>query len=535
MYTVLIADDEKELRNALVRTVDWAAIGFEIIGEAENGVEALELIDELEPDLLLTDIRMPFMTGIELAREARKLRPVMDIVFLSGYDDFEYAQQAIEYNIISYLLKPLSAAEMTQEMTNIRKKMDVKFERMKMVHEMSDYQEKKMNYDKTLFLIPLFLDGINLYTTDGEAGEEKTEQRAKELGIRKNSEAELEYIVMVTAFCEADKKNITNPNHMPFVDEIIQKYVCCNSVFSKGKIISVISDTKRNIEKFTPIFAKEIIQGSERIRQQKCEIGISNHFKSLVNANNAYVEAVTACDYAYGESSEPRFISDVENLSHYVTRPMEGLLVEFERQLQTGDEQSMGQYLDKVLYDSEIGNNEFVLMQLISTIHAVLNSVPDKDKNPEELLSELSLSERMIMNSPAPKVKENIRVYANAAMEIIANQRKQSSQLICEQALQIINKEYADENLKLSTLSQRLHISASYLSALIKRECGESFVNLLTEKRMKMAKESLLCTSKKMVEIATECGYSDHHYFSYCFKKYYGMSPNKMRESVRNG
>lgn len=535
MYTVVIADDERELRNAIVRTIDWNAIGFNIIGEAENGMEALELIEELEPDLLLTDIRIPFMTGIELAREARKLRPVMDIVFISGYDDFEYAQQAIEYNIISYLLKPLSAAEMTQEMISIRKKMDIKFERMKVVHELSDFQEKKSSYEKTLFLMPLLLDGVMLHTIGASVSEiQNIEIKAKELGIRKISDTPVEYEVMVTAFLIKDKKTITDKNHLPFVDTIIQKYVNCTSIFSNDKIITIISDTRRNIEKYTPIFSKEIIQGSERIRQQKCEIGISNLFTELKKANNAYIEAVTACDYAFGESSEPRFISDVESLSKYVTRPMDNLMLEFERQLQTGDEKSMEEYLDKILFDSEIGNNEFILMQLVSTIYAVLNSVPEDDNN-KALLNQLSLSERNIMNSPPPKVKENIRIYANVARDIIANQRKQSSQLVCEQAIQIINREYTDENLKLSSISQRLHISTSYLSALIKRECGESFVNLLTEKRMKVAKESLLCSSKKMVEIATECGYSDHHYFSYCFKKYYGMSPNKMRESVRNG
>ena len=92
MYTVVVADDEEEIRRALVRRVCWAEAGFEVIGEAENGAEALELVERLEPDLLLTDVRMPFMSGIELAREVREIRPTMQIAFLSGYDDFSYAQ-----------------------------------------------------------------------------------------------------------------------------------------------------------------------------------------------------------------------------------------------------------------------------------------------------------------------------------------------------------------------------------------------------------------------------------------------------------
>ena len=105
-YTVLVVDDEEELRQAVIERVRWGEAGFEVVGEAENGVEALDLIDELEPDLILTDIRMPMISGLELARRVREMRPATQIVILSGYDSFEYARTAIDYNIISYLLSP---------------------------------------------------------------------------------------------------------------------------------------------------------------------------------------------------------------------------------------------------------------------------------------------------------------------------------------------------------------------------------------------------------------------------------------------
>ena len=108
IYTVIVADDEDELREAVCTMIPWEALGFHLVGSASNGLDALELVERLEPDLLLTDIRMPFISGIELARQVREIRPAMHIAFLSGYDDFEYAKQAIQYNIISYMLKPLT-------------------------------------------------------------------------------------------------------------------------------------------------------------------------------------------------------------------------------------------------------------------------------------------------------------------------------------------------------------------------------------------------------------------------------------------
>ena len=114
--TVVVADDEDELREAVCRMIPWQELGFRLVGSASNGLDALQLVEKKEPDLLLTDIRMPFISGIELARQVREVRPAMNIAFLSGYDDFEYAKQAIQYNIISYMLKPLTMEGLAKEL-----------------------------------------------------------------------------------------------------------------------------------------------------------------------------------------------------------------------------------------------------------------------------------------------------------------------------------------------------------------------------------------------------------------------------------
>lgn len=152
MYTVVVADDEEELRRAIIRRIDWESIGFRVVGEAENGVEALELVEKETPDLLLTDIKMPFISGIELARQVREIRPTTQIAFLSGFDEFKYAQQAIQYNIISYMLKPISMVDLTKELTVIREKIDNLF------LEFNNIKQTKM--DKSGFLMPLLLDGF---------------------------------------------------------------------------------------------------------------------------------------------------------------------------------------------------------------------------------------------------------------------------------------------------------------------------------------------------------------------------------------
>ncbi len=117
LLTVIVADDETELREAVCSVIPWKEIGFRLVGSAGNGLDALQLVEQLQPDLLLTDIRMPYISGVSLAQQVRELRPLTQIAFLSGYDDFAYAQKAIEYNVISYLLKPISMRELTEEET----------------------------------------------------------------------------------------------------------------------------------------------------------------------------------------------------------------------------------------------------------------------------------------------------------------------------------------------------------------------------------------------------------------------------------
>ena len=121
-YTVLVVEDEHDQRRALIERVKWNDAGFEVIGEAENGVEAIDLVETLEPDLIITDIKMPMISGLEMAAKVRELRPATQIVILSGYDSFEYARTAIDYNIISYLLKPISSSEMSEELFEIRRR-----------------------------------------------------------------------------------------------------------------------------------------------------------------------------------------------------------------------------------------------------------------------------------------------------------------------------------------------------------------------------------------------------------------------------
>ena len=536
MYTVIFADDEEDLRKAIIKKIDWNAAGFEIIGEAENGAEALELVEKLGPDLLLTDIKMPFVSGIELARQAREIRPYMQIAFLSGYESFSYAQQAIQYNIISYLLKPISAEELTEELKRIREKLDERFTALKNGITDGSFSEKERRMELAEFLLPMLMDQEEPVQDSDQDKKLLMEQRAEKLGIRKSSAANVRYMVLVTSLFNDRGENMTAGNHVNFVDSILKKYVQFGSVISKGKIISVISAVERDMGKYIHILVTEILQSVERILGMQCRIGVSRDFTAVSMSGVAYSEAVAAMHYVPADSVGVQFISDMEPGEFQEFEYIEETVAELDQIIKTGSRGELEQFLaglfSRVRSGKTMGSSrDLLVIQILATVYRSVSMSLDKNV-PMEILSKFSFLEKGFTAESLDKVHAKVASLCFQAQDIISNHRKVSSELLSDQAIQLIETGFSDESMTLVSLSEQLHISSNYLSATIKKTTGETFIGLLTKKRMEKAKEYLLCTPMKIQEIAGRCGYSDQHYFSYCFKKYYGKSPNKLREGA---
>lgn len=536
MYTVIFADDEEDLRKAIINRIDWNAVGFEVIGEAGNGAEALELVEKLGPDLLLTDIKMPFVSGIELARQAREIRPYMQIAFLSGYESFAYAQQAIQYNIISYLLKPISAEELTEEMGRIREKLDQRFANLKSGVLDGGYSERERRMELVEFLLPVLMDQDEPLQDLSQEKKLLMEQRAADLGLRRYPAEHVSYMVLVTSFFGSGGENMTAANHVNFVDSILKKYVQFGSVVSKGKIISVISAGGRDMGKYIHILVTEILQSVERILGLQCRIGVSRDFPAVFMSSIAYSEAVAAMHYVPAGTVGVQFISDMESGEFQKFEYIEETVAELDQIIKTGSRGELEKFLTglftKVRSEKAMSSRrDLLVIQILATVYRSVSMSLDKNV-PMEILSKFSFLEQGFTRESLDEVHAKVASLCFQAQDIISNHRKVSSELLSDQALRLIEAGFSDETLTLVSLSEQLHISSNYLSAIIKKSTGETFVSLLTKKRMEKAKEYLLCTPMKIQEIAGRCGYSDQHYFSYCFKKYYGKSPNKLREGA---
>ena len=413
-YTVIVADDEDELREAVCMMTPWQDFGFCLVGSASNGLDALQLVEKHEPDLLITDIRMPFISGIELARQVREIRPATNIAFLSGYDDFEYAQQAIQYNIISYMLKPLTMEGIAAELRTIREKIDSQYAMFRQTQPQVDGP-----------CIPMVMALVLDEYADPE-GAAQVEEYARQCGLLRDRDDRPCCTVMVSVLLNESGTNCTTPAFAASVDRLAAKYLRSVSFYTSGKAVSVLFGSPSDFSEYLHILADEIPQMAERVLGSQCRIGVSRMGHTLTALHDAYREAMDALRQGDGAEGGARFSRDL---------------------------------------------------------------------------------------APAAK----------------------GGSLLCQRALDALDQLYMDADLSLVSLSERLDVSPNYLSACIKKYAGETFMNILIRKRMEAARELLTNTTLKVQEVARRCGYTDQHYFSYCFKKYCGESPNALRRKTEQG
>lgn len=528
MYTIVVADDEEELRKAIIHKIQWEEIGFQLVGEAENGVEALELVEKLKPDLLLSDIRMPFISGIELARQVREVRPGTNIAFLSGFDDFSYAQQAIQYNIISYMLKPISMAELTAELGKIKDKIDQKF------REFTGQQQTQLEVSE--FLLPLLLDDMMAH--DYEKDETALRKKAIDCGIMKDENNDFRYAIITTSLLDDQGKNCTSDQITKSIDGIVKKYMKCASFYSKGKVITLLIATPAAFEKYLHILVEEIIQAIERIMRLQCHVGVSRVADKLTCCHEAYREAMKAMSYSQRHRSEVLYIADEERGEEFDAEGMLSIIGKVEDIIRGGSEEELTtcfqQMFDRMMEKRiSVSTANFILVQLLSSVCRIAYIASDS-----EALAQLQKHSMMnglsFFNNSYRDMQEEITKFCLEVREVILDQKKKSSKVFCDKTLEIIEREYGNPELSLVSVSSDISVSPNYLSALIKKMTGSTFVELLTKKRIETAKELLMCTPMKIREIAEKCGYNDQHYFSYCFKKYNGISPNMLRQQNTN-
>ena len=544
MLKIFLAEDEVIVRETIKRMIPWEELGFELVGEAADGEMALPLLIRQKPDLLITDIKMPFMDGLTLAKLAKKELPELKIVILSGYDDFNYAKQAISIGVEEYLLKPITKNALIERLSEIRSRYEhektqkeyyEKFQR-----EMQVY-EKNSTRDFFEALVCGSMDMMEVYKKAEKLGLDIVAEAYNILIFTMNSEED--FSGQKEGYSEWEAESLEMLEDF-FSDNTSAMLFRCN-IFSYGVLIKGQKETIDENTRSCIDEIKKILDRKEQKRQWFVAVGesverLSQLQKSYHSASRAFSQR-----YLYGENI--LYYDEMELMEHRsgqadtndnaylknvdVNALNPAILQKF---LSNGLQEETENFVKDYFYaigqepmESLVFRNYVILNVRFSVLSFLKSLGCDTEEmepeNTEEILAE------------SGKNIESAITYAKKMISQAITIRDQNSgnknRSILKTAVDFIDEHYMDEDISLNTAANVANVSSNHFSALFSQNMGQTFIEYLTTLRMNKAKELLRCTGMRSSEIAGEVGYKDAHYFSYLFKKTQGMTPSEYRKA----
>ena len=544
MLKIFLAEDEVIVRETIKRMIPWEELGFELVGEAADGEMALPLLIRQKPDLLITDIKMPFMDGLTLAKLAKKELPELKIVILSGYDDFNYAKQAISIGVEEYLLKPITKNALIERLSEIRSRYEhektqkeyyEKFQR-----EMQVY-EKNSNRDFFEALVCGSMDMMEVYKKAEKLGLDIVAEAYNILIFTMNSEED--FSGQKEGYSEWEAESLEMLEDF-FSDNTSAMLFRCN-IFSYGVLIKGQKETIDENTRSCIDEIKKILDRKEQKRQWFVAVGesverLSQLQKSYHSASRAFSQR-----YLYGENI--LYYDEMELMEHRsgqadtndnaylknvdVNALNPAILQKF---LSNGLQEETENFVKDYFYaigqepmESLVFRNYVILNVRFSVLSFLKSLGCDTEEmepeNTEEILAE------------SGKNIESAITYAKKMISQAITIRDQNSgnknRSILKTAVDFIDEHYMDEDISLNTAANVANVSSNHFSALFSQNMGQTFIEYLTTLRMNKAKDLLRCTGMRSSEIAGEVGYKDAHYFSYLFKKTQGMTPSEYRKA----
>ena len=542
MLKIFLAEDEVIVRETIKRMIPWEDLGFELVGEAADGEMALPLLLRQKPDLLITDIKMPFMDGLTLAKVAKKEIPGLKVVILSGYDDFNYAKQAINIGVEDYLLKPITKNALIERLTEIRSRYEhekTQKEYYEKFHREMQAYEKNSSRDFFEALVSGSMDMMEIY------------RRSEKLGL--DIVAEAYNVLIFTMNCEEDFSGQREgyseweAESLELLEEFFSENTSamlfrCN-IFSYGVLIkgqketieentrSCVSEIQRILDRKEQKRQWFVAAGEpvERLSQiQKSYYSASRAFSQryLYDENILYYDEMASMEKKNVTEDDSTYLQkvDVNALNPVILQKFlsNGLLEETENFVKDYFYAIGQEPLESLVFRNYVTLNvRFSVMSFLKEIGCDTRTLEQEDT--EDVLSESS------------KSLENAIAYAEKIISQAIALRDQNSgnknRSILKTAVDFIDSHYMEEDMSLNKAANAANVSANHFSALFRQNMGQTFIEYLTNLRMNKAKEYLRCTSMRSSEIAGEIGYKDAHYFSYLFKKTQGMTPSDYRKA----
>lgn len=544
LYRIILVDDEEEVRKSIIRKIDWTAVGFAVVGDAENGEDALEKIENLEPDVVLTDIRMPYMDGLTLAERIRQKYPSMKIVIFSGYDDFEYAKQAIKLNVTEYILKPVNVEELTAILKRIKTNLDEEIEQKRNVNLLRENYKRSLPILREQFLKDLIsrpMDGETVQTLLREydiplAGAKKW------IAIAVEPELEQELTQEEAPLPLHEEKNLIPISVMQILSENLKPSYRFSLLSFSGsadaKIAGIAAIDENNSQTELINILGDICKEIRKTLKVPVTIGIGHSAQKLENISRSFQSALDALGYrSVVGTGSTIYINDVEpgigGKLQFGSEEESALI----QAIKFGPEEKIRETVRGIVDRMNEARVHARQQQayILSVANCMIQLIQQYDLNMEEIFAEDPLGPDPFTVIQSMLNRENFsRWLYQTALKInnaLSRERDYAARQVIEKAKQYIMDNYQDPGLSVEQICRYLHMSPAYFSTMFKKATGQTYIAYLTEVRLNKAVELLNMTDEKTYVIASQVGYQEQNYFSYVFKKRFGVSPTKFRGS----
>lgn len=533
MRKVFLVEDESVIREGLRNNIPWEEYGFFFAGEATDGEMALPLIRKTRPDVLITDIKMPFMDGLSLSKMVHAEFPKMKIIIISGYDDFEYARQAIEVGVEQYLLKPITKSMLKKTLLELKEKMDQDVEQadyqMQFQNEMHEYEK----FSRRHFFEKMLEGEMSVKEIYEEAAKQSLELAASCYNLLFFSMQEKK---AATSEIEMDEFTRKQDEVLHYFLRHPQYVLFCWNVSSYGVLI--MSD-----EKEISLYTEKCIENIRRIcapeeKHLQWYVAVGNPVERLSLLSECYQRVNHY--FAYRFMMPNMHILSEETLANVITTKEDKNIDSVEPSkmdpwiikdfLSRGSASEIEDFVVSYLLNIKEALRskmfrDYVVLNIRFTVVAYVESLGISQ---EQFLSQLPQANQDMHMEP-DEVNDYFVDVLHAALSLRDQESDNQSKKMMRKVIEYIDEHFAEEELSLNSVANVIDVSANYLSAIFSQTMQKTFIEYVTAKRMEKAKKLLRMTDKSSGEISVEVGYKDPHYFSFVFKKTQGCSPREYR------
>lgn len=533
---VFLVEDEMVIRRGIKNSIDWEKEGYIFCGEASDGELAYPMIIKEKPDILITDIRMPFMDGLELCKLVKEELPNIKILILSGYDEFDYAKEAIRLGVTEYLLKPISSGKLLEALNGVSESIRREKEDKDLVRKYMEEMRENTEHEKQKFFEQMIAGNLSMadaletgkkYEMNLNAGMYNLLLFRFTLGEENRKSGELlgeaEYAI----------KKLTE--RLEYVFEFqrdVEGWAFLLMADNEEQMSERVKELSKDLEEImknysTIAYFGGIGQPVARLREleesfREAERALAARFTMELN------RIISVEDIRMAQNVDT--LDDIEITSFGEIEKTRTMLEKF---LNNGAEDEIDEFVDVYINELPEENLKSVLMRqyIIMDAYIVMMSFCEKIEGIEGEMQ--AQSEELKNSMKTIQTLEEIKNYIRMLLKKIIGVRDTISGRrysdIIEIAKDQIRKTYMSDEISLNTIAAEVGMSPSYFSSIFSKEMGKTFVEYLTEIRMDRAKELLMCSSMKTSEIGYEVGYKDPHYFSYIFKKTQNCTPKEFR------